>query len=77
MTWDRRAAWDLLEAIAPKLIRRLRMTQPGDTAWEQYTMQTEIDGKVYDSTVRVEMKSKRDGKSKDEAPAPRKRQEVK
>jgi hypothetical protein len=30
--WDREAAWDLLAAIATKLIARLRMTDPRDTA---------------------------------------------
>jgi len=71
MTWDRKAALDVLEAISPSLVRRLRMTDPGDTVWQQYTFHSKIDGKEYDSTIRVELRNKR-GKRTNDAP-PRER----
>ena len=79
MTWDKKAALDLLEAIAPTLVRRLRMTDSRDTAWQEYTMPIEIDGKLYDSTIRVELRnSKRDGggKHNDDALPPRAREKA-
>ena len=49
------------------------MTDPGDRAWQQYNFNSVIDGKPYDSAIRVELKNKRDGggKRKDDAPPPR------
>jgi hypothetical protein len=32
------AAWDLWGAVKRKLARRLRFTDPIDTAWQEYTV---------------------------------------
>jgi hypothetical protein len=51
MSRDKDAAWELWMAVGRKLVRRLRMTDPGDTAWQQYDTRLEIDGQQYDTTT--------------------------
>jgi len=63
----------LMATVAPRLVRWLKLTVPGDTAFQNYKVDSVVDGKKYDSTVRVEMRARDSGDKRAPAPRPRKK----